>query len=269
MQIQELTSADLEFISELQPPDWRDITPNLRLMIQSDICFPIKVVENNRMIGIGVRIMHPEVAWLAMIIVHPEYRSKGIGKLITETLIEDAMSAGYERVYLVATPLGYPMYTKLGFQTEAEYSFTRNEEWHMESPVSSYIVPFSEEHTEDIFRLDRMASDEDRSERIKDYLNDSFVYLRDEKVHGFYLPSFFEGLIVASGEEAGIELMKLRLNSPAFGNVAILPMENLPARKFLGENGFNEFRTAQRMYLGKKINWKPGLIYNRVGGQIG
>ena len=266
MLVEKLEVSDVERAIKLQPHDWGSIEAHVNFYVRSSICRPVKISEGNEIIGIGTSILHKDVAWLAAIIVHPYHRGKGIGPIITQFQVEDLKKSGYESIYLIVTPLGDPVYTKLGFKIQDEYSFRRNDKEYKKFAVNPNIIPYLEEYKKAIFELDKIASGEDRSVRFPDYLHYAFVFNSDSEIQGFYLPDFYEGLIVAANEYAGIELMKLRLNSKNFG---ILPFANKVALDFLSENNFNEFRTAKRMYLGKMFDWSPELIYNRVSGQIG
>jgi GNAT superfamily N-acetyltransferase len=79
---------DLKRISGLQPSDWPDIIPYFYFYIEADYCEPIKVEIDNKIVGIGTTISYKKSAWLAHIIVHPEYRCRGIGSGITNYLVD-------------------------------------------------------------------------------------------------------------------------------------------------------------------------------------
>jgi hypothetical protein len=98
-----------------------------------------------------------------------------------------------------------------------------------------------------------------------EFINTAFVYFNN-KVEGFYMPDFGDGLIVAINPEAGIELMKMRNRTK---NIAVLPVDNNVALEFLFQNNFKHYRTAKRMTLGEELNWCPEMIFNRVSGQVG
>ncbi len=67
-------------------------------------------------------------AWLAHIIVDPEYRKRGIGSLIVCQLLDFLKNSGCETVSLIATELGYSVYKKAGFVEQTEYAFFEREE---------------------------------------------------------------------------------------------------------------------------------------------
>ena len=60
-----------------------------------------------------------------MIGVLPAYRGLGLGKRFTQALLSKAGESETKKVYLVASKLGAPIYTKLGFETHGSlFSFS-------------------------------------------------------------------------------------------------------------------------------------------------
>ncbi|MFI5171992.1 MAG: GNAT family N-acetyltransferase [Chitinophagales bacterium] len=267
MQFNNLKESDLLQLSAFQPEGWRDIIPQLQFYINSSYCFPIKLSEEKTIVAIGTAVVHKQTAWLAHIIVHPDRRKQGLGNAITKYLV-DMLHAkkDIETIYLIATELGAPVYEKVGFETESEYICFKESSVDFDQFTLQNIIPYGENYIDQIRELDKLTSGEDRFFRFHDFLKDGSVYFDKNKVEGFYLPGFGEGLIVADNPVAGIELMKLRLKT---NDIAILPGENTKAIKFLFDHDFSEFRRVKRMRLGKKRNWLPENLFNRMGGQIG
>jgi hypothetical protein len=257
--------TDLDSLKELQPTGWDNITPHFNFYLNSSFCFPMKVISDDKVIGIGASILHDNVAWLAHIIVHSGYRNKGIGSFITQNLI-NALKSKTETIYLIATDMGEPVYKKLGFIAEADYLFFNNGSFGGDVVIADYIKPYEEEYLTKVLAIDLEVYGETRAMHIRPFLPDSFVFINNNKVEGFYLPRFSNGLIVAKNANAGTELMKLR--SKAF-EYFIFPSDNKPATDYLVKHNYTHFRTAKRMRLGKSRIWQPENIYNRVSGQIG
>lgn len=266
MKIQTLQHKDLELIAELQPEDWPDIRNAISFYTSSDFCVPIKVVIENKIVGIGAGIIHKDIAWLAHIIVHPEYRNKGLGRLITQTLVDRAYAKNCHTIYLIATDLGAPVYEKVGFITETEYIFFKDIHWNQKFELAENIIAYTNEFKTQIAHLDNEISGENRMFHIEPHLNGAYVYMQENTIQGFYLPSFGEGIIVANKSLAGIELMKLRFTT---SEIAAFPVENLSATEFMYQNNFKEYRTAKRMRLRTKRAWQAKNIYNRIGGNLG
>ena len=265
MDINFLEKSDVQQIINLQPPGW-DIMSIIDFYIKADFCFPFKVTNDKNIIGIGTTIIHNDVAWLAHIIVLPDYRNQGIGKLITQTLVDKAHAEQCETIYLLATELGEPVYKKIGFQTETEYVSFKGEKINDALEADEYIEPYANAFRNQISILDQLVSGEDRMFHIDQHLSSGFVCLHDNDVMGYYLPTFGDGLIIAKDAVAGEALMKLRLTTKDF---AVFPVENVPATAFMEKHNFTSFRTQKRMRFGKKRDWQPANIYNRIGGNLG
>jgi GNAT superfamily N-acetyltransferase len=257
---------DMESLREMQPADWSDIVPFYMYYIQMPFCFPVKVLIDDTIAGIGTGIGLGETAWLAQIIVRPEFRKRGLGGAIVDHLLKILEGAGSRCVSLIATELGYPVYIRHGFTEESEYVFLKRTGPWPDFSRSGKIVPFSEEYAGDIFSLDRRATGEDRSMIISGSFRSGHVCLCDEKVAGYYLPDLGEGLIIAEDMEAGFELLKLR---SLHTERTVLPAANRRGISCLKYNGFSETGRAKRMTYGASFRWHPEMVFSRVGGNLG
>lgn len=266
MDLRALEHNDIHSIVDLQPPGWQEFIPNIEFYTSSDFCFPIKVTINNKIIGIGTSILHHNIAWLAAIIVHPDYRNRGIGKLITQSLIDSLQAKGCETIYLIATDLGEPVYNKLGFETETEYLCFKDIQLTNSWKRSENIVAYSNGFKMQVATIDRAVTGEKRMNHLESHLTHGYLYVENNLVEGFYLPTFGEGFIAAKTSSAGIELMKVRLSA---NKIAIFPIDNSGANEFMHQNNFKEYKAIKRMRLGKKRAWQPKNIYNRIGGNLG
>jgi N-acetylglutamate synthase-like GNAT family acetyltransferase len=266
MNIKPITLEDIDSLKELQPPDWDDIIPHIKYYIDSPLCDPIKITSKDKIIGIGTTLKHRDTAWLAHIIVHPEFRNKSIGKMITDSLVDSLDKSKYETIYLIATDLGHPVYLRSGFEVETEYVHFECEPGKFKSVISPDIIPFNEKYKQEIFLLDNLTTGEYRENRLNEHMQNSFIFLSNGKVSGAYFPTLREGLIIANDPDAGIELLKLHLSEK---DESIFPLENKTAFDFLMQNNCKEYKTSRRMRFGKKRIWHPENLYNRVSGQIG
>jgi len=92
------------------------------------------------------------------------------------------------------------------------------------------------------------------------------VYQNNNQVLGFYLPGFGDGGISAITEEAGIELLKMRIVET---NKIFIPEENKVAYDYLISNGYIEEKVIHRMIIGEVFERKPQYCYSRIGGFAG
>ena len=266
MNIQPLKPDDLPQIPALLPPGWDTAMPAIQFYTTSDFCFPIKVTMDNKMVGTGTSIIHRDVAWLAHILVHPDHRNQGIGKMITKTLVEIANDKRCDTIYLLATELGEPVYRKIGFEPETEYVTYRREMQNEVYVDAGNIITYTDHLKEQISMIDRLVSGEDRLFHLETHLSNGFVYVVNNNVEGYYLPTMGDGLIIATTGKAGQAFMSLRLTTKDF---AVFPIDNVSAATFIQQHPFTEVRRQKRMRLGRKRNWQPEYIYNRIGGNLG
>jgi GNAT superfamily N-acetyltransferase len=265
MQILPLNQSDIDSLPQIQPHDWNDIRIPISSYIEPDYIFPFKAEIDDILVGTGTAILHEKTGWLATIVTHSEYRNKGIGKAITEHLLTFLQNHNCKNIYLIATALGEPVYKKLGFITESHYDFYKN--INLENlAISENISHYQSAYKQAIFDLDKPISGEYRSQHLEDFLLDSFVYLQNEKVEGFYLQNLGDGLIIANTPEAGVELMKKRFQK---FKMASFPQENIAAFDFMKSHGYAPVSTHARMHFQKPMPWKPAGLYSRVGGNIG
>jgi len=263
--IESLTAEDISQVSSIQPEGWQPITSVFQFYLQSSFCFPLKCSIDDQLVGVGTTILHNHTAWLAHIIVSPDYRNRGIGAQITKSLIQIAEKYYCKTISLLATALGEPVYAKLGFKKESEYFFLQNGK--IESQPDQIILPYDIQYLKSILKLDRVVSGEDRSKLLAPHLQNARVIMHDEKVEGMYLPTLGEGLVIAENEKSGLALLTERL-TPEKNRIA-LPVENSVTIDFLTAHGYSEFLKGSRMYLGDKLSWQPSKLFSRIGGNLG
>lgn len=266
MQIAQITQKDLAQINELRPDGWPDLIPHYQFYIESSFSNPIKISIDGQIAGIGASIQHKSTAWLGHIIVHKDYRNRGIGTKITKVLCEMLHPERFHSVSLIATELGEPVYRKLGFEKETEYHFFKNEGMHDYNSETENIHDFDVDYAGEILSMDKLITGEDRILLLQNHLPAAKVFLSRNKVIGFYLPTLHEGLIISTDKLAGIELLKLRLKHKA---VSILPKENTGAIEFLSTHQFKYFQKGSRMSLGRRTGLKAEMLFNRIGGNLG
>lgn len=265
MIVNNIVEKDIHLISDLQPEKWPDITLDFKFYIGSPFCNPIKILVDEKIVGVGCGISFGKTAWLAHIIVDEKHRAKGIGTFIVNYLCNYLKSKDASTISLIATESGFKVYQKVGFSFETEYVFLGKDE-KVDHKISNNIRKLEKHDHREVLSLDKRISGEDRSILLRGNLADSYVYYKQGKIMGYYLPDLGEGLIMAQDMEDGIELMKLRSKHQ---DRFVLPINNIPAVEFLLNNGFSEVDRAQRMVYGEGFSWNPSKLFNRIGGNFG
>lgn len=257
---------DVESVSLLAPEEWGSISAKITNYILSDFCFPIKLIVDNKIVGMGTSIIHQDIAWLGHIFVDKNEWGKSYGKSITLELIRIAQVHGCRSIQLIATDMGAHLYHKIGFKESTNYLFFKDVRLTSPYPPDEHISRYTPAYRNAILDMDHSVSGEYRSIELEKQLNHSYVYLADGKVLGYYCPALGDGLIIAEQRTAGLALLQFHASSnPAL----VLPKNNLDALSFLYNAGYKEYRSAKRMYLGEEIPVKFSNIYNRIGGNIG
>lgn len=267
IQFNKITPRDINKIANLQPDGWSDITREFRIFDSNNFCYPIKMVVDNEIVGVGNAVVFENSAWLSHIIVGKENRNRGYGFYIVEYLLNYLKSKPIETVLLIASPFGEGVYKKFGFRTVSNYSYLERKNAWTTKEISEKVVPYESRFYKEIIRLDKEISGEEREPLLKKYIQNSFVYIERGEVTGFYIPSLGEGQIFADTPDAGIELMSMKY---ATNDIAILPEDNKIGLDFLKKNGFGlSATTGKRMILGKDIHWQAHKFYSRISGDYG
>lgn len=268
MIIKELLLSDIKGLNKLPPADWKfDYERFLKIYLEDDFFYSFAIVLDNKIVGTGNALIKGEVGWLAHIIVDENYRNRGLGRKITEFLIDFLNSKGCKTQLLIATELGEPIYKKLGFQKLSEYQRFDSEKDH-DLVISKSIRPLSEKDFREVCQIDLEINGEDREHLIKRYFDGSFGFFNtSDEMLGFYLPGFGRGLVLGKDAESGTELLKLK---HARKDVrTLLPEENKIGIRFLKGLGLKEGPKCVKMYLGEKNKWKPSSIYSYGSGFCG
>ncbi|MFC2133661.1 GNAT family N-acetyltransferase [Bacteroidota bacterium] len=263
--ITELLYSDVDQIRYLQPKGWGDITFFFRMYTRCDFCCPIAAVKNGKIIGVGTGIQNDDTGWIAHIIVSPEYYKKGIGGKLTEHVMHNLEEKGCKTQLLIATQMGEKLYEKLGFKTSCVYDFYEPKKLE-NNFQSKEIRQLRKEDYEQIIEIDRKVSGEERECMLKMYDIYGKVYEDPDvkKIRGYFFPILGEGMIIATDDEAGLELLRYK-HSRRLSKTTI-PESNKTAAEFMESSGFKKVLSAPRMVFGKEVNWKPEYVYSRIGG---
>lgn len=94
------------------PQDWRNV-----MRLEPEGCFGIAcdghLVASTTAVCYGSRL-----AWIGMVLTHPEYRGRGYARALMEHALEWLRARGIEWIKLDATDMGRPLYARLGFEDE-------------------------------------------------------------------------------------------------------------------------------------------------------
>ena len=264
-----LTRADLPFADSVRalagwnqtPDDWQRF-----LATEPDGCFLAE--WSGAPAGTATTTVYgPELAWIGMMLVHPDFRRRGIGRALLQRCVEHLRGRGVRCIKLDATPLGKKVYDELGFKDE--WTLTRWEcaRCHPRpTVVGSRIRPWRDADDRGIDPLDSEAFGVTRNKIVRALAQQSRSALVLESQSGSFAgygfirsgsQALYLGPLVAGSAEAGVHLVDALVAQSAAQKIFWdIPDQNDAAVKCAKEHGFTAQRPLTRMYLGE--NSTPG-----------
>jgi len=116
--IRPLTFEDLDDALRLSTvAGWNQRLDDWRMLLQMAPATAFAARLDARTIGTVIGIDYGGFAWIAMMLVDPEYRGRGVGRRLLEIAIDTLPST--LPIRLDATSLGRPLYRQYGFEDEA------------------------------------------------------------------------------------------------------------------------------------------------------
>jgi ribosomal protein S18 acetylase RimI-like enzyme len=115
---------------------------------------------NGALVGTTTTTVFGSVAWVAMVLVDESYRQRGIGRALVNKALEYLDQRGVATVRLDATPLGLPLYARLGFTEQfqvARYAGTLKS-----SDEGAKVEPVLVEHLPAVAALDKAGTQTSR-----------------------------------------------------------------------------------------------------------
>jgi GNAT superfamily N-acetyltransferase len=133
--------------------DWRRF-----LDLQPDGCFVAEL--DGLPVGTTTTCVFGPVAWVAMVLVEESVRGRGVGTALLNAALEFLDRRGVPTVRLDATPLGRPLYERLGFVTQ--FRLARYEGTLPPSPEVTGVEAASPGQWESLAALDEAVTGTDR-----------------------------------------------------------------------------------------------------------
>lgn len=227
--------------------------------------------------GTAASLMLGRIGWVAMVLVDPAFRGRGIGTKLVEQAVERLQVAGAATVRLDATALGQPIYERLGFV--GEYELVRWQGMAPATPTRTDVHAPSEEEFASLVRLDRHVTATDRAQLLEQLRAQQPAALRvfsAGRQIGGYL-TYREGSSavqigpgVALSEAAGLALADAACAELAGRRVFIdVPVDNAAACEWAERQGFTPQRKFLRMRLGHVVEDVPHLLWASSGPELG
>ncbi len=259
-----MTGVDVPAADELRRlVGWNQMLDDWRRFLRLDPHGSFVAVQNGLVAGTVTTISYRSaLAWIGMMLVHPERRRQGIGTLLMRKAMEYLQGRGVKCVRLDATPAGYPVYEKLGFVPE--WTLTRcqrpeNVQCSCPEKSLAQVRLLSDSDRSAIDPLDAAAFGVSRAALLTELIQQSLralVYPAQGNVAAFGLlrpgrNADYLGPLLCSSAEACRALAEALL--PSAGTRSIfwdVPDQNEAAKKTAQALGFAPVRILTRMRYG-------------------
>lgn len=121
--IRAMTAADLPAAMDIkQQEGWNQTTNDWRLLLEDAPGLCLVALHQERVVATVAAIGYEQqLAWIGMMLVQKDYRGLGLAKMLMKEILDRL--EGYPIIKLDATPAGFPVYKKMGF--EPEYTIYR------------------------------------------------------------------------------------------------------------------------------------------------
>ncbi len=257
--------------------DWRRL-----LALQPDGCF---VAEwNGDPVATTVVIVFGDIAWVAMVLVDASLRGRGLGTALMEHALAFLEERGVQRARLDATPLGRPIYEKLGFV--AEYELARHEGTlpiqvpapQRDPAIIVRPLPTKGEIPPAVFELDRCVMGTDRSDFLRRFFQDNAAEVRIAEHNGQIVGysagrpgarAAMMGPCLANAEAGPLlvaDAARRHANQPVFIDI---PMANAAATALAKSWGLTVQRHLLRMGRGESVRERIDWLWASSGPEKG
>ena len=269
LRIRQLTRADLPFADRVRDlAGWNQTKGDWErfLAMEPDGCFLAE--WEGQPAGTATTTTYGNaLAWIGMVLVHPDHRRRGIGRALLEHCLAHLRRCGVQCVKLDATPLGQTMYQSLGFEPEWALARWSGRATDLQASRSGLgLRPWRGTDLGAVEALDVTAFGGSRQRLLAALTAQSSAALVLEspegRIAGFGLlragsRALYLGPVVAGSEQAGLDLVE-SLIARSEGQTVFwdIPDPNAAAVSWAERHGFSVQRRLTRMYLGN--NLAPG-----------
>lgn len=236
-------------------------------------CLPLVAVEDGAIVGTGVGSANGPVGWVGTIYVVPELRGRGLGRALTQAVIDGLESRGCRTLVLVATDAGRLLYERMGFEVQSWYRIL--EAPGTATPIDPSVRPFKAGDLAAIERLDALATGEGRRHVLERFTGPESTRIALDAggaVTGFVIRAPWGGGATIGADPATAEVLVAARRSAAGPERRVrvgLLSDNTAGLERLAAAGFKPVWSAPRMVAGEALAWQPDRIYGQFNHAIG
>ncbi|TAK02522.1 MAG: GNAT family N-acetyltransferase [Chloroflexota bacterium] len=274
--IRPMSPADVDpATAAILAADWGDRRTWFEFATSQPECRPVVAEIDGRLVGTGVGTANGRVGWVGTIWVDPGHRGSGLGRALTQTVIDGLDAAGCRTLVLVATDQGLPLYERMGFRLQTRYRILEAPGLGTAAPRSdSHVRAFAPADLAAIIDLDRTATGEDREHAIRRFATPETAKVLEVAgdVRGFVIRAPWGGGATIAPEIA--DAMRIldarrRASGPG-GRVRVgLVEENVAGLAALQAAGLAPIWSAPRLARGDPLDWHPDWIWGQFNHAMG
>jgi GNAT superfamily N-acetyltransferase len=241
------------------PEDWK-----MLLDLEPEACFGLehegRIVATTTVLCYGCRL-----AWVGMVLTHPEYRYRGFARRLISHSLKYARERGIGTLKLDGTSAGLPLYQSFGFRSEQPI-----ERWIRKGSAGRVAISTgSSSYPEDIDaqacgynRLTLMQRLRARSYVLTD--SSAYVFCRAGRMNAYLGPC-----IAQDASDARRVIASALEKAPDTGWYWDLLPQNAEAVAMATDFGFTRERLLTRMVLGPDVRGREEWIYAIAGFELG
>lgn len=192
LSIRLMTVADIPLGMRLKAQNqWNQLEEDWRRQIELEPLGCFVAEKNGAAVGTACSTVFGSVAWIAMVLVDANHRGQGIGTALMEHVLANLDARKIPSIRLDATPLGRPVYEKLGFV--AEHQLHRYEgTLPASSQATAGVSSVGRDDLDNIIALDQRITGTDRGRLLRRLHQE-----RAEEMRQMVGPTGVEGFVFA------------------------------------------------------------------------
>ena len=249
--------------------DWRRA-----LSIADGGCFAAEL--DGQVVGTVATCRFDDTAWIGLMLVDEQYRGRGFGKALMQHALDWLDARGIVCVRLDATPLGRPLYEKLGFEPQFELARFGG----AAAPaggIHEEVFSLTAEDVRACHELDQLAIGGDRSRLLAELFRqgEALTARSGAAVAGYVAirpgaRATFVGPCIAEHHTAGEQLLRAAMARLSGRTVMVdAPLGNPRAVNLLESAGLKQQRPFLRMARGPCQVEKIEMLWASSGPEKG
>ncbi len=275
--IRPFTTADILFGMRLkQQAGWNQVEADWHRLLDLGPAGGFVAEWDGLPAGTVLTCIFGDVAWVAMVLVEPAWRGRGIGTALMNRALAYLEQQGVTSVRLDATPLGQPLYERLGF--EPQFPLTRYDGILSGGGAMAEVEPVPEQRLPEIIDLDRSVTGTNREKLLRRLWAENAGALRmvcaGDRVAGYRSArpgsdALFLGPCVAAPGAGELLLADAAFQYAGRRVHVDIPTDHPPATALAERLGLAPRRQLLRMCRGTSVRERIDMLWASSGPEKG